>query len=114
FSGGAPVVDPKQRATCKLSLANGSDTITFDTRSSSYAAGGSTEQNGVKVFAGVRSDPWFLDLGKTLHYNKGEAVANSAGSNGLWGWNVLSIVVEVPKDRFGSSLLAVTAQTVRK
>lgn len=114
FSGGIALVDPKQRATCKLDLARGSETLTFDTRTSQYGAGGSGDQNGIRIFAGVRSDPWFLDLGKTLKYNKGEAVPNGPGNNGLWGWNVLSIVVEVPKDRFGSSLLAVTAQTVRK
>jgi hypothetical protein len=114
FSGGIALIDANQRATCKLNLANGSETITFSTRTSQYDAGGSTSRNGINAFAGVRSDPWFLDLGKTLKYNKGQAVPNGAGSNGLWGWNVLSIVIEVPKERFGSSLLAVTAQTVRK
>ena len=36
------------------------------------------------------------------------------GVNGLQGQNVLSIVVEVDKNRIGAPMLAVTAQTVRK
>jgi hypothetical protein len=36
------------------------------------------------------------------------------GVNGLYGQNILSIVVEVDKNRLPGPVLAVTAQTVRK
>lgn len=115
FSGGLVLVDANQRATCRFELEGGNETITFATRGDGYRAGGSAEQNGIRVFAGVRSDPWFLDLAKTLQYNNGLPVPRvQPGVNGLWGQNVLSIVVELDKSRVPGPLLAVNAQTVRK
>ncbi len=112
FSGGG-LFDSNQRATCRIDTAQSPTTIAFDTRSNNFRAGGSTQQGDIKAFAGVRSDTWFLDLGKTLAVNNGLPTVGP-GVNGLHGANVLSIVIELDKARFGSSLLAVTAQTVRK
>jgi hypothetical protein len=112
FSGGLPLVDAKQRGTCTFHLDDGDETIAFDTRSSQYSAGGEGAKNGIRVFAGVRSDPWFLDLAKTLKLNAGLKFGGP-GTNGLNGQNILSIVVEVDKSRL-PALLAVVAQTVRK
>jgi hypothetical protein len=115
FGGGMPFIQAKQRAKCKLDLARGSETVEFETRGAQgIRAGGIAQKGDIKVFAGARSDTWFLDLGKTIKVNKGERVANSSGSNGLQGTNVLSIVVEFDKSRLGNSLIAVTGQTVRK
>jgi hypothetical protein len=115
FEGGLPFVAAKQRAKCKLALARGTETIEFETRGAEGVRAGGTAQKGdIRVFAGARSDTWFLDLGKTIKVNKGERVANSSGKNGLEGTNVLSIVVEFDKSRLGTSLIAVTGQTVRK
>lgn len=114
FTGGMLIVDPKQKATCKLALAGGSESISFDTRTPDFKAGGMAEQNGTRVFAGVRSDPWFLNLKKILSANGGKKITPDGGKNGLAGWNVLSIVVEVDKSKLGGPLLAITAQTVRK
>jgi hypothetical protein len=115
FDGGLPFLDAKQNGECKFNLAGGSETVSFQTRGApGMRAGGIGQKGDLKVFAGARSDTWFLDLGKTIKVNKGERVANSSGSNGLQGTNVLSIVVEMDKSRLGVSLIAVTAQTVRK
>ena len=114
FTGGLLIIDAKQHASCKLNLGTSTETVNFDTRTPDFTAGGSGEQNGTRIFAGVRSDPWFLDLGKTVKFVKGEQVPNSAGSNGLHGQNILSIVVELDKKKLGGPLLAITAQTVRK
>ncbi|MDB4945065.1 MAG: putative secreted protein [Labilithrix sp.] len=114
FTGGMLLVDPRQHATCKLQLAGGSESIAFDTRTPDFEAGGMAEQNGTRVFAGVRSDPWFLDLKKILSANGGKKISPEGGKNGLSGWNVLSIVVEVDKSKLAGPLLAITAQTVRK
>lgn len=113
FSGGLPLVDARQRATCAFRLEDGAETVAFDTRSDAYAAGGAGTGSGIRVFAGVRSDPWFLDLAKTLKVNAGLPMVGP-GVNGLHGQNVLSIVVEIDKRRLPGALLAVTAQTVRK
>ena len=72
------------------------------------------EQGIARVFAGVRSDPWFLDLGKTVAFDKGQHIQKAGGSNGLHGQNILSIVVEIDKSKLNGPLLAITAQTVRK
>lgn len=62
------------------------------------------EQQGIKVFAGPRDDPFFFDLGQYLKIIGGEASGfNKPGTDTFKGTNVLSIVVEVPKSRFGSS-----------
>jgi hypothetical protein len=114
FSGGLPLIDAKQRATCTLDLLSGKKTVSFDTRGDTYNAGGEGSGAGARIFAGVRSDPWFLDLVKTLKYNAGERLPNGAGLNGLFAQNVLSIVVEVDKTELPGPLLAVSAQTVRK
>src|SRR5262249_16352576 len=110
FAGGS-IFDFNQTATCKLKLADRSETVSFETRTKAYRAGGAGEKNGIRIFGGVRSDPWFLDLARTLKFNAGLPVAQTAGINGLYGQNVLSIVVEVPKKRLAGPLLAVTAQT---
>lgn len=115
FTGGIAFIDGKQHATCVFNLGGAPQTISFETRSPNYAAGGSSPENGVaRIFAGVRSDPWFLDLGKTVAFDKGTRVDRAGGSNGLHGMNVLSIVVEIDKSKLNGPLLAVTAQTVRK
>ena len=115
FTGGIAFIDGKQRATCVFHLGGAPQSISFDTRGPSYSAGGSSPENGVaRVFAGVRSDPWFLDLGKTVAFDKGHSPVRAGGSNGLHGQNILSIAVEIDKSKLNGSLLAITAQTVRK
>jgi hypothetical protein len=114
FSGGTLLIAPNQHATCVFNLAGGTEQLEFDTRGADFVAGGSARSGSLRVFAGVRSDPWFLDLVKTLKFSSGKALDGSAGRNGLAGANVLSIVVELPKSRLGGPLLAVSAQTVRK
>lgn len=115
FSGGLLLIDPKQTATCTFGFSGGTETVSFDTRTDDYGAGGSTDQNGIKVFAGVRSDPWFLDLARTLAFNAGKKVDQTPGTNGLQGTNVLSIAVEFDKSKLGlTNLVAITAQTVRQ
>ena len=114
FSGGLPLVDVNQHGVCKFNLGTSSDTVNFETRTGDFKAGGSAEKNGIKVFAGVRSDPWFLDLARTLKFNASKPVEQTPGVNGLQGQNVLSIVVELDKSRIAGPLFAVNAQTVRK
>ena len=115
FSGGLPFVDANQTATCTFAFNDGVETVRFPTRADGFRAGGSGQTGTTRAFAGARSDPWFLDLARTLKFNASKPVDQStAGSNGLHGTNVLSIVVEVDKRRLPGPLLAITAQSVRK
>jgi hypothetical protein len=115
---GAVLIGSNQRATCVVDLGGTKETLSFDTRMPGFKAGGSAEQNGIRIFAGIRSDPWFADVAKIADFDKGKRIDKPNGSNHLLqGKNVLSIVVELDKSKVVGSngpLLAVTAQTVRR
>lgn len=59
---------------------------------------------GVTVFAGVRDDPFFFDLGQFQQIVAGNATAfNDPGTDTFAGTNVLALVFEVPVAQLGSS-----------
>lgn len=62
------------------------------------AAAVSTLANGAKVFAGQRADPFFVDLGSLFDLLTIRKLPGNAGSgvNALNGYNVHSIVLQVP------------------
>ena len=63
-----------------------------------------TNQNGMKLFAGPRDDPFFFDLGAYMAIVTGNAGSfNDPGTDTSAGTNVLALVVEVPKSMLGSS-----------
>lgn len=60
--------------------------------------------NGVKVFAGPRDDPFFMDFAQYGQIIAGNATSfNDPGSDTFAGTNVLSIVIELPKNMIGGS-----------
>jgi Domain of unknown function (DUF4331) len=62
------------------------------------------EENGIKVFAGPRDDPFFFDLVQYQKVIAGTATGfNNPGDDTFKGTNVMSIVIEVPKSRLGAS-----------
>lgn len=64
----------------------------------------STSQDGLTFFAGPRDDPFFFDFARYSEIIAGNAGAfNNPGADTFAGTNVLSIVVEVPKDLIGST-----------
>jgi len=117
FTGGISFIEAKQHATCRLNVGGATQTVEFDTRGDSYKAGNSTTQGGVRIFAGVRSDPWFADISKIGAFDKGQAIDRTSPKNALEGKNVLSIAIEIDKARLtggAGPLLAINAQTVRR
>lgn len=61
-------------------------------------------QNGIKLFAGPRDDPFFFDLTQFRKVIAGTASGfNSPGTDTFAGTNVLSLVVEVPKSVLGAT-----------
>ncbi len=60
-----------------------------------------TISGGGKVFAGQRDDPFFVDLGQTfdsINFRPGVGTGNQGGGkDDLAGYNVNSIVLQVPK-----------------
>ncbi|PWI30455.1 molecular chaperone DnaK [Flavobacteriaceae bacterium LYZ1037] len=62
------------------------------------------ESNGLKIFAGPRDDPFFMDFAQYGEILAGNATGfNNPGSDTFAGTNVMSIVVEVPKVMLGGS-----------
>jgi Domain of unknown function (DUF4331) len=72
--------------------------------------------DGLRVFAGLRSDPFFLDLPAFQEtVRSGRLAFKKVGTNSLAGFNVLSAVVEVDCAsllRAGGPLFAVVGETV--
>ncbi len=61
-------------------------------------------QNGIKVFAGPRDDPFFMDFAQYGEIIAGNATGfNNPGSDTFAGTNVMSVVIEVPKSLLGSA-----------
>ena len=59
---------------------------------------------GMKVFAGPRDDPFFMDFAQYGEIIAGNATSfNNPGSDTFAGTNVMSVVVEVPKSTVGGS-----------
>jgi hypothetical protein len=66
-----------------------------------------TLPGGIKVFAGPRDDPFFVDLGsifdlgglRPLNANHAIPLPAAAGVDGLEGFNTHSIVIQVPKTK---------------
>ena len=60
--------------------------------------------DGLRVFAGVRDDPFFFDVGQFNAILAGEATGfNDPGMDGFAGFNAYAIVVEVPIDKLGDN-----------
>jgi hypothetical protein len=76
----------------------------------------SASSDGMRVYAGLRSDPFFFDLPAYQESVKREQLAfKQTGSNSLAGFNVLSVVVEAdctPLLQSGGALFAVVGETV--
>ena len=74
----------------------------------------STSQ-GVRVFAGVRDDPFFLDLGAFNEIIAGRATSfNNPGTDAFAGTNVLALVIELPTSSLGpNAQLGIWATTNR-
>ena len=103
--------DATQMVTCAI----GSDTktVAFDAVEAGDAVG-----DNIRVFAGLRDDPFFADLPEiqdTLKTGKPDKMIDGKGVDFLAGKNVLALVVDVKNTVFGSSTkLKVHAVTVRK
>jgi hypothetical protein len=62
------------------------------------------ENAGIKVFAGPRDDPFFMDFAQYGEIIAGNATSfNNPGSDTFAGTNVMSVVIEVPKSMLGTA-----------
>ena len=90
--------------------------VTSDGRAASFAVGRPLELDGMRVFAGLVSDPFFMDVEAAIATDlSGKLSFKKVGANTVQFRDVLSIVVEVPLapivERFdGVTLIAAMAE----
>jgi Domain of unknown function (DUF4331) len=73
--------------------------VTSDAREASFVVGTLFEQDAVRVFAGLASDPFFMDVEAALRTDMSGKLSFNTRTNTVQDRDVLSIVVELP---FGS------------
>jgi hypothetical protein len=92
--------------------------LTSDGREVSFAVGKALEQDGMRLFTGLVSDPFFMDVEATIRTDiSGKLSYSREGANSAQFRDVLTIVVEVPfapiAGRFGGiTLVGAIAETV--
>jgi hypothetical protein len=104
--------DPSQGAQEGTCSTSSGEAVSFDVGDESGAEGG-----GVRVFAGPRWDPFFLDAPAALQtIETGELAFTDPGSIFLDGKNVLTVVAEIDCSRFldGFELVGVVAETLTR
>lgn len=90
---------------------------TSDGREASFVVGTPLEQGDVRAFAGLSSDPFFMDVEAALRTDLSGKLSFETAANTVQGRDVLSIVVEVPLapivGRFdGVTLIAAVSETL--
>ena len=91
--------------------------VTSDGRKASFVVGEPLEQDGMRVFAGLVSDPFFMDVEAALRTDLSGKLSFNTAANTVQFRDVLSIVVEVPfapiVERFdGVTLIAAIAENI--
>lgn len=90
--------------------------VTSDGREASFVVGEALEKNGMCVFAGLVSDPFFMDVEATLRTEAVGKLSFGTAANFVEFRDVLSIVVEIPfapiVERFGTTLIGAVAETI--
>jgi len=103
---GAP---PEQDGYC---MAPSGETVRFRVNDERGGRG-----DGLRVYAGLRSDPFFIDLPAYLQtIQTGRLAFKNPGQNSLTGLNAMSLIVEVDSSRLprngGQSLFGIVGETV--
>ena len=91
--------------------------VTSDGREASFVVGEPLEQDGMRVFAGLVSDPFFMDVEAALRTDLSGKLSFNTAANTVQFRDVLSIVVEVPfapiVERFdGITLVGAIAENI--
>lgn len=91
--------------------------IASDGRTASFARGKALEQDGMRVFAGLVSDPFFMDVEAALRTDMSGKLSFDTAVNTVHFRDVLSIAIEVPVapivERFdGVTLIGAIAENI--
>jgi hypothetical protein len=91
--------------------------VTSDGREARFAVGTPFEQDGIRVFAGLMSDPFFMDVEAAIRTDLSGRLSFDSRMNTAQDRDCLAIVIELPfapiVERFdGVTLIAAIAETV--
>src|SRR6185503_9400603 len=91
--------------------------VTSDGREASFVVGEALEEDGMRIFAGLVSDPFFMDVEATLRTDMLGKLSFGTAVNTVQLRDVLSIVIELPSaaivERFdGVTLVGAIAENV--
>ena len=91
--------------------------VTSDGREASFVVGEALEKDGMRIFAGLISDPFFMDVEAALRTDMSGKLSFDTAVNTVQLRDVLSIAVEIPfapiVERFdGVTLVAAVAETL--
>jgi Domain of unknown function (DUF4331) len=91
--------------------------VTSDGREASFIVGERLEQDRMRAFAGLASDPFFMDVEAALRTDLSGKLSFETATNTVQFRDVLSIAVEVPCDRIveqfdGTTLLGAIAEDI--
>src|ERR1700745_3157392 len=70
--------------------------LTSDGIEARFTVGEQVEKNGMRVFAGLVSDPFFMDVEATIRTDMAGKLAFNTATNTVAFRDVLSIVIELP------------------
>jgi hypothetical protein len=90
---------------------------TSDGNEASFALGKPVEENGLRVFAGLVTDPFFMDVEAAVRTDMSGKLSFDSHINTVQWRDVLSIIVEFPFDRLaetfeGTTLIGAIAEDV--
>ena len=99
------------------STAQKGNVLTSDGRKVNFVLGETMEQDGMRAFAGLVSDPFFMDVEAAVRTDIAGKLSFNTATNTVSFRDVLSIVVEVPfaqiVERFsGATLIAALSENV--
>jgi hypothetical protein len=100
------------------SVQNGKRVVTSDGREASFIVGKAIEQDGMRLFTGLVSDPFFMDVEASVRTEMEDRwLFSKEGANTGQFRDCLTIVVETPMapiiERFsGATLIGVTAENL--
>jgi Domain of unknown function (DUF4331) len=91
--------------------------VTSDGREASFMVGEPLEQDGMRVFAGLVSDPFFMDVEAALRTDFSGTLSFNTAANTVQFRDVLSIVIEIPfapivKRSDGITLVGAVAENI--
>ncbi len=94
---------PSQTGLNSTILTNSTNQVAVDI--TPYGQSAIVESSGgITAFAGPRDDPFFMDFAQYGQIINGNATSfNNPGSDTFAGFNIMSVVVEVPKSLIGGS-----------